>query len=75
MKVKTSVTLSQELLVEIDQLPAYQNRSLFLETAAWAFLEQLHRDERDRRDIEIINARADYLNAEMADVLLYQVPL
>lgn len=72
MKVKTSVTLSQELLAEIDLLPAYHNRSLFLETAAWAYLEHLSYEERERRDLEILNARADYLNAEMADVLLYQ---
>ncbi len=75
MKVKTSVTLSQELLAEIDHLPTYHNRSLFLETAAWAYLEQLSQDERERRDLEILNARAEYLNAEMADVLLYQAPL
>jgi metal-responsive CopG/Arc/MetJ family transcriptional regulator len=75
MKVKTSVTLSQELLEEIDHLPGHDNRSMFLEMAAWAYLEQLSREERERRDLEILNSRADYLNAEMADVLLYQVPL
>jgi len=64
MKEKTSVTLSQELLTKIDQLPAYRNRSAFLEVAACAYLEQLKREERDRRDLEIINALADYLNAE-----------
>jgi hypothetical protein len=69
MKVKTSVTLSQELLEEIDHLPEYNNRSIFLEMAAWAYLEQRRREERERRDLEIINERADYLNAEMADVL------
>jgi hypothetical protein len=31
------------------------------------------KEERERRDLEILNTRADYLNAEMADVLLYTI--
>lgn len=75
MKIKTSVSLSQELLARIDQLPGDNNRSLFLETAAWAYLDQLRREAQAARDLEILNRRADYLNAEVADALLYQVPL
>lgn len=75
MKVKTSVSLSQELLARIDQLPGDNNRSLFLETAAWAYLDQLRREAQAARDLEILNRRADYLNAEVADALLYQVSL
>ncbi len=76
MKVKTSITLSEELLEQIDLLPAqYQNRSVFLETAAWAYIEQLRREEQAARDLEILNRRADYLNAEVADALQYQVSL
>ena len=75
MKVKTSVTLSQELLWQIDQLPETVNRSAFLETAGWAYLELMRRAESDQRDLEIINGRVDYLNAETPDALLYQVPL
>jgi hypothetical protein len=51
------------------------NRSEFLESAAWAFIQQLARDELNARDLEIIDKRADYLNREAADVLAYQVPL
>lgn len=76
MKVKTSITLSQELMNYIDRLPGrHRNRSTFLETAAWAYISQLRRQEQALRDLEILNRRADYLNAEMADVLSYQVPL
>lgn len=76
MKVKTSVTLTQELLHEIDDLPTrYHNRSFFLETAAWAFILQLRREAQAARDLEILNRRADYLNEEMTDVLAYQVAL
>ena len=76
MKVKTSITLSEELLEQIDLLPTpHQNRSAFLETAAWVYIEQLRREEQAARDLEILNRRADYLNAEVADALQYQVSL
>jgi metal-responsive CopG/Arc/MetJ family transcriptional regulator len=74
MKVKTSITLSENLLTAIDQLAGeYKNRSIFLETAAWAFIEYLRRTERNARDLEIINRHADALNEEALDVLSYQV--
>lgn len=76
MKVKTSVTLSQDLLEQIDTLPApHYNRSAFLEMAAWAYLAQLRHEAQAAHDLEILNRRADYLNAEAADALLYQAPL
>jgi metal-responsive CopG/Arc/MetJ family transcriptional regulator len=80
MQVKTSITLSGDLLHTIDELieqlsEQYQNRSAFLEMAAWAFIEQLRRAQRTAKDIEIINRRADHLNQETMDALTYQVPL
>ncbi|MDL1959538.1 MAG: ribbon-helix-helix domain-containing protein [Deltaproteobacteria bacterium] len=76
MKVKTSITLSEEVLETIDlHIGKYRSRSEFLETAARKFIAQLVRKEADRRDLEIINRRADSLNAEAEDVLTYQVPL
>ncbi len=80
MQVKTSITLSGDLLHTMDELieqlsEQYQNRSVFLEMAAWAFIEQLRRAQRTAKDIEIINQRADYLNKETMDALTYQVPL
>jgi len=76
MKVKTSITLSQELLRTIDTMvDESQNRSQFLETAAWEYIDKLRRAQLNQRDLEIINQRADYLNSEVADVLAYQVPL
>lgn len=76
MKIKTSITLSQELLSSIEGLPEqYRNRSFFLETAAWEFIAQLRRAKRAARDLEILNRHADELNQEVADALTYQVPL
>ena len=76
MKVKTSITLSDEIIEAIDlHMGGYRSRSEFLEMAARKFIAQLTRKEAERRDLEIINRNADSLNAEAEDVLTYQVPL
>ena len=76
MKVKTSITLSDEILEAIDlHIGEYRSRSEFLETAVRQFIAQLARKKAERRDLEIINRHADSLNAEAEDVLTYQVPL
>ena len=76
MKVKTSITLSEDLLKAIDEYTGeYKNRSEFIEDAVRAFIIQLIRRQQDARDLEIINQHADYLNREAADVLTYQVDL
>jgi hypothetical protein len=83
MKVKTSITLSPELLKAIRAVAkrsgkaakAYKNRLDFIEAAVWAFIGQMIRDEQNARGIEMINQRADALNEKAADVLAYQVKL
>jgi len=76
MKVKTSVTLSSDLLDEIDRRgPEFRSRSEFLELAACKFLQHLSREQFDQRDLSIINRRADALNEEAEDVLGYQARL
>jgi len=74
MKVKTSITLSEDLLQVIDcQQFGYNSRSEFLEAAARSFLARLARKKTEQHDLEIINRHADELNAEAEDVLAYQV--
>jgi metal-responsive CopG/Arc/MetJ family transcriptional regulator len=76
MKVKTSVTLSTDLLRALEQASSqYKNRSEFLETAAWALLAQLQRAKRNAKDLAILNKKAIRLNREAEDVLAYQVRL
>lgn len=70
MRVKTSITLPEELLAQIDRVE--RNRSAFMERAARAHLARLEKLRREARDAEIINDNADRLNAEAADVLEYQ---
>jgi len=76
MKIKTSITLSEDLLKAIEQESRqYKNCSEFIETALWAFIKQMLRNEQNATDLEIINRRADRLNKEAEDVLTYQVTL
>jgi metal-responsive CopG/Arc/MetJ family transcriptional regulator len=74
MKVKTSITLSDEILAGIDaHLDRFKNRSEFIETAVRAFIAQLRRAEQNAKDAAILNRNADRLNKEALDVLAYQV--
>ena len=74
MKVKTSVTLSDDLLKAIDEFSGPQkNRSEFIEMAVRSYISRVIRDKQNARDLEIINRKADRLNVEAADVLSYQV--
>lgn len=75
MKVKTSITLSKDVLRAIDERAEVKNRSEFIETALRAFLTQVIRNERNARDLRLINDRADALNREALDVLNFQVKL
>jgi metal-responsive CopG/Arc/MetJ family transcriptional regulator len=73
MKEKTSVTLSRDVLAGIDRLAgAKYSRSAFIERVLRDYLRRRARAAIEARDLELINANADRLNAEAADVLLYQ---
>jgi metal-responsive CopG/Arc/MetJ family transcriptional regulator len=70
VRIKTSITLPDDLLKSIDR--ADPNRSAFVEKASRAYLARLEKENREARDVQIINARADHLNQEAMDVLEYQ---
>lgn len=76
MKVKTSITLSDDVLTAIDRnIGEYKSRSDFIENAAKHFLSQRARMDSDRKDREILDRRAEALNKEAEDVLDFQVAL
>ena len=76
MKIKTSITLSEELLKEVDRyLGESGNRSAFFEEAIQGYLAQKAHQLREAKDLEILNQQADSLNREAKDVLSYQVEL
>lgn len=74
MKVKTSVTLSEDIVAEIDRLAGpTKNRSAVIERAVREFAAAEARRRRDARDREILDKQAEPLNREAEDVLTYQV--
>lgn len=73
MKRKTSITLSDEVLEELDRVAADGgSRSAFIERVLRSHFRRLERLEQEARDLELIDAAADDLNAEMAEVLALQ---
>jgi len=74
MKVKTSISLPQDLVRQIDGLAGqHGNRSTLIERAIREFLAAQARRQRELQDLDILNRRADALNKEAEDVLSYQV--
>ncbi|MGA2083956.1 MAG: ribbon-helix-helix domain-containing protein [Terracidiphilus sp.] len=76
MKLKTSITLSSDLLKEIDRNAGSRvSRSAFIEAVMREYLKEKVRRAINERDLQILNANADYFNREMEDVLRYQAPI
>ncbi len=76
MKIKTSITLSEELLKEVDRyLGRSGNRSAFFEEAIQGHLAHKAHQIREAKDLDILNQQADVLNREVKDVLSYQADL
>jgi metal-responsive CopG/Arc/MetJ family transcriptional regulator len=75
MKVKTSVTLSEELLkaIEVQAHIEAANRSALIEQAMWEYLSTRRRADRDRNEMARINAESAELNEEALDTIDYQV--
>ena len=73
MKEKTSITLSKDVLSEIDRLAgSKQSRSALIERILRTHLRNRQRAAVQARDLARINQAADSLNQEAADVLDYQ---
>jgi metal-responsive CopG/Arc/MetJ family transcriptional regulator len=76
MKVKTSVSLSEDVIALIDQhADGERNRSAFIELAVRTYLEMIRRKRRDHDDVQTINRLSAKLNREARDVMGYQVEL
>jgi len=76
MKKKTSITLSSDLLKEIDRGAGKNgSRSEFIENVLREYFKAKVREAISARDIELINKHADSLNREARDVARYQAPI
>ena len=70
MRGKTSIALSEKTLEIVDRLAREgSNRSRTIEQAVEAYAAARARSERDARDLEAINRRADALNREVVEAL------
>jgi metal-responsive CopG/Arc/MetJ family transcriptional regulator len=73
MKEKTSITLSSDVLAKVDHLAGSKlSRSAFIEQVLRGYFRERSRRKMHARDLERINAAADRLNLEAAEVLEYQ---
>ena len=76
MKLKTSVTLSEDILKTVERTARKgESRSETIERLLREGLAARARREADERDLALINRHAEQLNAEAEDVLKYQVDL
>ncbi len=73
MKLKTSITLSEDVLENVDRLAGSKHsRSAFIERVLRKYLQDRTRAALQARDLERLNNAADRLNSEAMDVLDYQ---
>jgi metal-responsive CopG/Arc/MetJ family transcriptional regulator len=73
MKEKTSITLSKDVLENVDRLAGSKHsRSAFIERVLRSYLRERAKAAVQARDLKRINNAADRLNVEAAEVLDYQ---
>jgi metal-responsive CopG/Arc/MetJ family transcriptional regulator len=73
MKVKTSLTLSEDLLATIDKLAGTKvSRSALIEQILRESLARRAQARKDARQVAAINRHATQLNIEMFDALSFQ---
>ena len=76
MKEKTSITLSREVLVQLDRLAGKRySRSALIERILRDYIRDRARAAAHARDVQRINRAADEMNAEAEDVIGYQTPM
>lgn len=75
MKIKTSVTLSEDVLKLLQTLGHFKSRSDAIEQSILYFIQKKRASIREEKDLKILNKRAQALNEEAEDVLDYQVDL
>jgi metal-responsive CopG/Arc/MetJ family transcriptional regulator len=77
-KVKTSVTISKDLLKEVDIFAKhYRSRSEFVETALRDLIERKRRQQKpkltEEEEVELMNRYADKHREELLETLSYQI--
>jgi metal-responsive CopG/Arc/MetJ family transcriptional regulator len=74
MKVKTSLTLSEDLVASIDKLAGPKvSRSAYIEQILREFVDRRAQARKSARQVAAINRHSAELNTEMSDALSFQV--
>jgi len=71
-KAKVSVTLARGLVAAADQIAGEAGRSALIERAVRRYLRQIVRRARHQRELALLDAHADRLNAAAAQALADQ---
>ena len=74
-KTKKSISLSNSLLEDLDMINKNMNISQFIETALEFYINELKKQERRQRDIEIINKNAKRFRKEAEENIDFQAVL
>lgn len=73
MKAKTSITLSNDILRDIDRAAGSErSRSAFIEQILCEYFQNQERARFEARELELLNRAADDLKSEVEDILRYQ---
>jgi metal-responsive CopG/Arc/MetJ family transcriptional regulator len=76
MKQKTSITLSSDILKEVDRIAGRNtSRSEFIENVLREYFKMKVREAINARDLALINAHVDYLTRESQELDEYQAPI
>lgn len=76
MKEKTSITLSSDILVEVDRSAGTKaSRSAFIESVLREYFKAKVRDAMNARDLKLINAHSDRMAQESQELDEYQAPI
>lgn len=76
MKTKTSITLSSDILAEVDKFSASKGlRSAFIEEVLRDYFKAKMREAIHRRDLQLINTHIDDLTHESRELDEYQAPI
>jgi metal-responsive CopG/Arc/MetJ family transcriptional regulator len=76
MKEKTSITLSSDVLADVDRNAGSKaSRSAFIEEVLREYFRAKVREAINARDLELINAHVDYLTRESKELDDYQAPI
>jgi macrodomain Ter protein organizer (MatP/YcbG family) len=71
-KTKKSITLSRAILEEIASFDRGRNTSQIIETALVYYINEMKKQERIQRDIEILKNNAERFNKEAEENLEFQ---